>query len=174
MPSRPRLFAFASPRAAASPGPPSPTFSEVTNASAFNFGSNGPAKIITRTDLKSSLQAYEDVSRLLSSLPVSVTHPRSWLPRPPIAPPSSPCPTPPLRLRMPWSAAAGRFLHSPFSLQHILILPRLKGPTYEAGSRLQAAAGVHHLIGNLWHVLVCTFHPTRCSLRLTLLLGRDH
>ncbi|KAJ3563008.1 hypothetical protein NP233_g9221 [Leucocoprinus birnbaumii] len=32
----------------------------------------------------------------------------------------------------------------------------LKGPTYEAGSRLQAAAGVHHLIGNLWHVLAET------------------
>lgn len=30
----------------------------------------------------------------------------------------------------------------------------LKGPTYEAGTRLQAASGVHHLIGNLWHVLV--------------------
>ncbi|KXN87882.1 Protein IVY1 [Leucoagaricus sp. SymC.cos] len=32
----------------------------------------------------------------------------------------------------------------------------LKGPSYEAGSRLQAAAGVHHLIGNLWHVLAET------------------
>lgn len=30
----------------------------------------------------------------------------------------------------------------------------LKGPTYEAGTRLQAAAGVHHLTSNLWHVLV--------------------
>lgn len=29
----------------------------------------------------------------------------------------------------------------------------LKGPTYEAGTRLQAASGMHHLIGNLWHVL---------------------
>ena len=33
---------------------------------------------------------------------------------------------------------------------------RLKGPTYEAGTRLQAASGMHHLIGNLWHVLVRT------------------
>lgn len=32
-------------------------------------------------------------------------------------------------------------------------LVRLKGPTYEAGTRLQAASGMHHLIGNLWHVL---------------------
>jgi hypothetical protein len=30
----------------------------------------------------------------------------------------------------------------------------LKGPTYEAGTRLQAASGLHHLIGNHWHVLV--------------------
>ncbi|PPQ77747.1 hypothetical protein CVT25_011182 [Psilocybe cyanescens] len=29
----------------------------------------------------------------------------------------------------------------------------LKGPSYEAGTRLQAASGVHHLMGNLWHVL---------------------
>lgn len=30
----------------------------------------------------------------------------------------------------------------------------LKGPTYETGTRLQAASGLHHLIGNHWHVLV--------------------
>lgn len=45
-----------------SPGPPSPTFSEATQASAMNFGPNGPQKIITRMHLKASLQAYEDVS----------------------------------------------------------------------------------------------------------------
>ena len=47
-----------------SPGPPrspSPTFSETTNASAMNFGPDGPEKIITRADLKASLQAYDDV-----------------------------------------------------------------------------------------------------------------
>ncbi|KAI0752232.1 hypothetical protein BC629DRAFT_1297238 [Irpex lacteus] len=44
-----------------SPGPPSPTFSEATNASAMNFGPDGPDKIITRADLKASLQAYEDL-----------------------------------------------------------------------------------------------------------------
>ena len=32
---------------------------------------------------------------------------------------------------------------------------RLKGPSYEAGTRLQAASGLHHLIGNHWHVLAC-------------------
>ena len=42
-------------------GPPSPTFSDATNASAVNLGSNGPEKIITRADLKASLQAYDDV-----------------------------------------------------------------------------------------------------------------
>lgn len=35
---------------------------------------------------------------------------------------------------------------------------RLKGSSYEAGTRLQAAAGVHHLVGNLWHVLVRTVY----------------
>ena len=44
-----------------SPGPPSPTFSETTNASAMNFGPDGPEKIITRADLKASVQAYDDV-----------------------------------------------------------------------------------------------------------------
>ena len=42
-------------------GPPSPTFSDATNASAINFGADGPEKIITRADLKASLQAYDDV-----------------------------------------------------------------------------------------------------------------
>jgi len=56
-----RALSFGSRRRTAQ-GPPSPTFSETTNASAFNFGSHGPSKIITRTDLKASLQAYEDVS----------------------------------------------------------------------------------------------------------------
>ena len=47
----------------ASPGrPPSPTFSETTNVSAVNLGEHGPAKIITRSDLKASMQSYENVS----------------------------------------------------------------------------------------------------------------
>jgi len=49
-----------------SPGPhnarsPSPTFSETTHASHMNFGIDGPSKIITRADLKASVQAYERV-----------------------------------------------------------------------------------------------------------------
>lgn len=31
---------------------------------------------------------------------------------------------------------------------------RLKGPTYESGTRIQAAAGLHHLMGNHFHVMV--------------------
>jgi hypothetical protein len=60
-----RELAFGSGKRAMSPGPPSPTYSDATNASAMNFGSNGPEKIITRSNLKSSLQAYEDVRILL-------------------------------------------------------------------------------------------------------------
>jgi hypothetical protein len=51
----------------ADPGPPSPTLTEATNVSALNFGSDGPSKIITRNNLKQSLQAYENV-RLDASL----------------------------------------------------------------------------------------------------------
>lgn len=43
-------------------GPPSPTFTETTNVSAVNLGEHGPAKIITRSDLKASMQSYENVS----------------------------------------------------------------------------------------------------------------
>lgn len=46
-------------------GPPSPTFTETTNVSAVNLGENGPAKIITRSDLKASMQSYENVSSFL-------------------------------------------------------------------------------------------------------------
>lgn len=57
-----RALSFGFQRKPTPQSPPSPTFSEATNASAFNFGANGPSKIITRTDLKTGLQAYEDVS----------------------------------------------------------------------------------------------------------------
>ncbi|KAI0699410.1 hypothetical protein BC835DRAFT_567539 [Cytidiella melzeri] len=56
-----RSLAISPKRRHSSPGPPSPTFSEATNASAMNFGPDGPDKIITRADLKASLQAYEDL-----------------------------------------------------------------------------------------------------------------
>jgi hypothetical protein len=68
-PSRPRsirALAFGSSKRKSSPGPPSPTFSDSTHVSAMNFGADGPEKIITRANLKASLQAYEDVSYLTS------------------------------------------------------------------------------------------------------------
>lgn len=68
-PSRPRslsALAFGS-RRKLSQDPPSPTFSDSTHASAINFGVNGPEKIITRANLKASLQAYEDVRNLQMS-----------------------------------------------------------------------------------------------------------
>jgi hypothetical protein len=69
VPSRPRslrALAFGSSKRKSSPGPPSPTFSDSTNASALHFGADGPVKIITRANLKASLQAYEEVSYLNS------------------------------------------------------------------------------------------------------------
>ncbi|KAJ7047589.1 hypothetical protein C8F04DRAFT_13670 [Mycena alexandri] len=102
---------------------PSPTFSDVTNASAMNFGANGPEKIITRANLRASLQAYED-------LMTTSSHYRSAL----------------MNLSN-VTAAFANAMHTASGL---------KGPTYEAGTRLQAASGLHHLIGNHWHVLAET------------------
>jgi hypothetical protein len=44
-----------------------------------------------------------------------------------------------------------------YPLTDSLLPHRLKGPSYEAGARLQAASGMHHLMGNLWQVLVRLF-----------------
>jgi len=66
-PSRPRslrALVFGSKRRS-SPEPPSPTFSDVTHASAINFGPNGPDKIITRANLKASVNAYDNVPKSL-------------------------------------------------------------------------------------------------------------
>ncbi|ETW84350.1 hypothetical protein HETIRDRAFT_313056 [Heterobasidion irregulare TC 32-1] len=101
-------------------GPPSPTFSEVTNASAMNFGENGPAKIVTRADLKASMQAYDNLLN-------SCANYRSAL------------------LNM--SRVTAMFADA------MEVCASMKGPTYEQGTRLQAASGLHHMIGNHWHVL---------------------
>ncbi|KDR83357.1 hypothetical protein GALMADRAFT_55517 [Galerina marginata CBS 339.88] len=122
-PSRPRslkTLAFGSGRRNTSPGPPSPTFSDATHASAINFGANGPEKIITRTHLKASLQAYEDLVNSSAAYRAAL---------------------------LTLSKATAGFADA------IERCSGLKGPTYEAGTRLQAASGVHHLMGNLWHVL---------------------
>ncbi|KAK7061531.1 RRM domain-containing protein [Favolaschia claudopus] len=102
---------------------PSPTFSDTTNVSAMNFGANGPEKIITRANLKASLQAYEDLMRTSSQYRAAL-----------------------LNLSNATAAFAGA----------IESASGLKGPSYEAGTRLQAASGLHHLIGNQWHVLAET------------------
>ncbi|KAJ3503854.1 hypothetical protein NLJ89_g8244 [Agrocybe chaxingu] len=122
-PSRPRslrALAFGSSKRNTSPGPPSPTFSDVTHASAMNFGANGPTKIITRANLKASLQAYEDLVNTCAGYRAALVT---------------------------MSSATAKFADA---MQRC---SALKGPGYEAGTRLQAASGVHHLMANLWHVL---------------------
>ncbi|TFK27069.1 hypothetical protein FA15DRAFT_666803 [Coprinopsis marcescibilis] len=122
-PNRPqslRTFTLSSVKRALSPGPPSPTFSEVTNASAMHFGPNGPTKIITRANLKASINAYEDLVNSCSSYRAALVA---------------------------MSRATAAFADA------MERCSGLKGPTYEAGTRLQAASGLHHLMGNLWHVL---------------------
>ncbi|KAH9045681.1 hypothetical protein EDB85DRAFT_1853257 [Lactarius pseudohatsudake] len=104
----------------ASPGPPSPTFSDTTNASAVNFGENGPAKIITRSDLKASMQSYENLLNSCSNYQSAL---------------------------FAMSRATATLADAMESCSG------MKGPTYEQGTRLQAAAGLHHLMANHWHVL---------------------
>jgi len=89
----------------------------------MNFGANGPEKIITRANLKASLQAYEDLMTTSSNY-------RSAL----------------VNLSNVTAAFANAMEKA----------SGLKGPSYEAGTRLQAASGLHHLIGNHWHVLAET------------------
>ncbi|GLB33582.1 putative homolog to Saccharomyces cerevisiae IVY1 (YDR229W) [Lyophyllum shimeji] len=123
MPSRPRslrALAFAYGKRKSSPEPPSPTFSDTTNASAMNFGPSGPEKIITRANLKASLQAYEDLMTTSAEYRAAL---------------------------MTMSRATAAFADA---LENC---SGLKGPSYEASTRLQAASGLHHLMGNHWHVL---------------------
>ncbi|KAH0839691.1 hypothetical protein J3R83DRAFT_612 [Lanmaoa asiatica] len=109
-----------SPKRSSSPSPPSPTFSDATHASAINFGVDGPEKIITRANLKVSLQAYDELMSCSANYRAALLH---------------------------MSKATAAFADS------LEKCSGLKGPSYEAGTRLQAAAGLHHLIGNHWHVL---------------------
>ncbi|KAK0453370.1 hypothetical protein EV421DRAFT_676449 [Armillaria borealis] len=124
-PSRPRSLrglAFGS-RRNSSPGPPSPTFSDTTNVSQMNFGANGPEKIITRSNLKASLQAYEELMNSSANYRLALVA---------------------------MSKATAAFADA------METCSGLKGPAYESGTRLQAASGLHHLIGNHWHVLAET------------------
>ncbi|KAL0580767.1 hypothetical protein V5O48_001232 [Marasmius crinis-equi] len=124
-PSRPRslrTFAFGSSKRNSSPDArsPSPTFSDTTNISGMNFGVDGPAKIITRANLKASIQAYEQLMNTCSGY---------------------------RRALVELSTATAAFADA------MEYCSGLKGPSYEAGTRLQAASGLHHLIGNHYHVL---------------------
>jgi hypothetical protein len=80
----------------------------------------------------------------------------------------------PLRhLQMPWGDVAGTDgLDNEYgcSLNVRALVSRLKGPSYEAGTRLQAASGMQHLIGNLYHVLVRPISriSAGCALILTI------
>ncbi|OJA15280.1 hypothetical protein AZE42_00946 [Rhizopogon vesiculosus] len=112
-----------SPRRTSSPGPPSPTFSDATHASAMNFGADGPEKIITRADLKGSLQSYDEFMNATANYRAALLH---------------------------MSKVTFAFADA------LEKCSGLKGPSYEAGTRLQAASGLHHLIGNHWHVLAET------------------
>ncbi|KIY67351.1 hypothetical protein CYLTODRAFT_353384 [Cylindrobasidium torrendii FP15055 ss-10] len=124
-PSRPRSLrqsTFNSKRNI-SPGPPSPTFSDTTNADAMNFGRDGPEKIITRADLKTSMAAYEQLMATSANYRNALAE---------------------------MSKATAAYADA------MEACSSLKGPSYEAGTRLQASSGVHHLIGNHWTVLADT------------------
>lgn len=54
-----------------------------------------------------------------------------------------------------------------------LISSRLKGPDYESGTRMQVAAGLHHLMSNHFHVMVSQIVRALGEPLLTLKLGRD-
>ncbi|KAJ8086364.1 hypothetical protein PM082_005187 [Marasmius tenuissimus] len=127
-PSRPRslrAFAFSSSKRNTSPDTrsPSPTFSDTTNISGMNFGVNGPTKIITRANLKASIQAYEQLMNTCNEYRKALVG---------------------------LSTATAAFADA------MEYCSGLKGPSYESGTRLQAASGLHHLIGNHYHVLAET------------------
>ncbi|CAL1702330.1 unnamed protein product [Somion occarium] len=106
-----------------SPTPPSPTFSEATNVSAMDFGPNGPAKIITKANLRASIQAYEDLLNKCAGYRAAL---------------------------LAMSQATAGFADA------METCATLKGPNYESGTRLQAASGLHHLMGNHWHLMAET------------------
>ncbi|KAI0722953.1 hypothetical protein C8Q76DRAFT_793945 [Earliella scabrosa] len=112
-----------SPKRDMSPGPPSPTFTETTNASVLNFGPEGPEKIITRANLKASMQAYEELLNRFATYRAAL---------------------------LTMSRATAGFADA------METCSGLKGPTYESGTRMQAAAGLHHLMSNHFHVMAET------------------
>ncbi|KAH9853710.1 hypothetical protein C2E23DRAFT_754191 [Lenzites betulinus] len=112
-----------SPKRDVSPGPPSPTFTETTSASVLNFGPEGPRKIITRANLKVSIQSYEDLLNRCATYRAAL---------------------------LTMSRASAGFADA------MEACSGLKGPEYESGTRMQAAAGLHHLMSNHFHVMAET------------------
>ncbi|KAI1792851.1 hypothetical protein LXA43DRAFT_1003501 [Ganoderma leucocontextum] len=112
-----------SPKRDISPGPPSPTYTETTNASVLNFGPNGPEKVVTRANLKASLQSYEELLNRCANYRAAL---------------------------LTMSKATAGFADA------MEACSGLKGPNYETGTRLQAAAGLHHLMSNHFHVMAET------------------
>ncbi|KAI0637857.1 hypothetical protein C8Q77DRAFT_1048559 [Trametes polyzona] len=112
-----------SPKRDVSPGPPSPTFTETTSASVLNFGPDGPRKIITRSNLKVSIQSYEDLLNRCATYRAAL---------------------------LTMSKTTAGFADA------MEACAGLKGPDYESGTRMQAAAGLHHLMSNHFHVMAET------------------
>jgi hypothetical protein len=138
-------------------GPPSPTFSDITHVSAMNFGHDGPHTILTRSDLADSINAYDNVSVLSSYSVDSHSHQLIMA--------TSTYRTALVNMSKATAALADAMSTCSGSVFAPLSCPpyfayrsfhRLKGITYEAGTRLQASSGLHHLIGNHWHILVRT------------------
>lgn len=125
MPRKPRSLRnlALSPKHSAPSRSPSPTFSDATRASAMNFGTDGPKKIITRSNLKTSLQAFDELMVSSANYRAALLH---------------------------MSKVTAAFADA------IEKCAGLKGPSYEASTRLQAASGLHHLVGNHWHILADT------------------
>ncbi|KIM21354.1 hypothetical protein M408DRAFT_80604 [Serendipita vermifera MAFF 305830] len=114
-----RARTYSSASGSAASGPPSPTFTATTNASQIHLDS-GPDTIITRRDLRQSVNAYED---LVSDCQAYRNALKSM------------------------AMATSRFA-STFER-----CSRLKGVDDQAAVGLQAAGGLHHLMGNHWQIL---------------------
>lgn len=63
---------------------------------------------------------------------------------------------------------AGYVSHAGLTIPLAHFARRLKGPTYESGTRIQAAAGLHHLMSNHFHVMVSSKLVCQSSVRTLL------
>ncbi|KIJ56535.1 hypothetical protein M422DRAFT_217972 [Sphaerobolus stellatus SS14] len=107
--------------ARSAPRATSPTFSQTTDASQMDLSSVGA--IITRKDLRTSMQAYEDLINSCTAYRQALTY---------------------------IARATSEFANAMHAAS------RLKGVIDEAGINLQAAGGLHYLMGNHWDILAHT------------------